>query len=145
MSQILRKVCPLFGYFDNFIRLIVANNLRGSLDMDTVFLWARARVEHILSRCLQNATCPDLMNGHESSHDSPPPPCAGNGGRRRTCLREMCWLKSIEVEDKKIIWRKVSHYFGIYHWNFLLTLHSRLYWLILNIHFIFFIYIFKNV
>lgn len=38
-----------------------------------------------------------------SSHDSPPPPRGGNGGRRRTCLREMCWLKSIEVEDKKII------------------------------------------
>lgn len=47
MSQIRRKVCSLFGYFDNFIRLFVANNLRLSLDMDTVFLWARARVEHI--------------------------------------------------------------------------------------------------
>lgn len=40
--------------------------------------------------------------GFISSHDSPPPPGAGNGGRRRTCLRELCWLKSIEVEDEKI-------------------------------------------
>lgn len=73
------------------------------------------------------ATCSSLMNnalGRISSHDSPPPPCAGNGGRRRTCWREMCWLKSIEVEDKKINSRKVSLYFGIYQSTFVFILNS---------------------
>lgn len=46
-------------------------------------------------------------------------------GRRRTCWREMCWLKSIEVEDQKIISRKVSHYFGIYQSTFVFVLNSR--------------------
>lgn len=74
-----------------------------------------------------NATCSDVMNSMfrlVSSHDSPPPPRAGSGGRRRTCLREMCWLKSVEVEDKKILGRKVSHYFGIYKWRIVFILNS---------------------
>ena len=49
-----------------------------------------------------------------SSHDSPPPSSDGNRGRRRTCLREMWCLKSIEVEDKKNFGRKVSRYLRIY-------------------------------
>lgn len=42
-----------------------------------------------------------------------PTPRTQWGRRRWTCLREKCWLKSIEVEGKKIIWRKILHYFGI--------------------------------
>lgn len=91
----------------------------------------KGRRGNVLSQFLRNATCSGLMNNALielviSSHDSPPPPSTGNGGRRRTCLREMCWLKSIEVEDKKIIWRKVSLYFGIFSRN-LFILNSGFY------------------
>lgn len=40
-------------------------------------------------------------------------------------MREMCWLKSIEVEDKKIVLKKGFALFGIYQSTFVFTLNSR--------------------
>lgn len=94
---------------------------------------------------LSSATCSSLMNsasGRISSHDSPPPPGAGNGGRRRTCWREMCWLKSTEVEDKKIISRRVSLYFGIYQSTFVFNLNSRFFMSYFENIYLFFFWIF---
>lgn len=136
-SQIQRKVCSLFGYFANFTPKSEPNTLYKSQDVDTegTSLWERTRRGDVLLRVFFFVflfrglpRVQVLINSALrliSSHDSPPPPGAGNGGRRRTCLREMCWLKSIEVEDKKIIWRKVSHYFGIYPSTCVFILNSR--------------------
>lgn len=108
------KYASLFGYFANFTPKFdpVALYISHDVEMEATFWWERTRSGYVLLRFFsRNATCSGLI----SSHDSPPPPGAGNGRRRRTCLREMCWLKSIEVEDKKIMWRQVSLYLGIYH------------------------------
>lgn len=112
------EVCSLFGYFAN---LGLNSDPRSACKPPSVLdLTGFDRGRAMDSSYWDfSADChvfkfDKLKNlGLISSHDSPPPSRSGARGRRRTCLREMWWLKSIEVEDKKVFfWRKVLRYFG---------------------------------
>lgn len=136
-SQIQRKLCSLFGCFANFIPKSESRTLKNAMCtwMGT-FLWPRTLYGCVLFRFLRNATCRSFDKQCAQPRFItwlPSPTQRREWGRRRTCLREMCWLKSIEVEDKKIIWRKVSHYFGIYLSTFVFILNSRFLYHTLNI------------
>lgn len=114
-----RKVCSLFGYFLPTLMLFFSPGVLQNtvcIDWSICFTnwdtpWIRLTVFYGMPRVQHLMNSPLWANFITWL---PSPTRRSEWGRRRTCLREMCWLKSIEVEDKKIIWRKVAHYFGIF-------------------------------
>lgn len=145
MSQIQRKVCPLFGYFDNFIHLIVANNLRlsGYGYGHGVFMGTGSRWTHFIAVF---AEC------HVSRFDErarvitwlPSPTLRREWGKKADMFEGNVLVKKYRGGRQEDNLKKGFALFWDLSLEFL-TLHSRLYWLILNIHFIFLYIYLKNV
>lgn len=81
------------------------------------FFLEMPRVQVFVNRIMPSHDTHAHTRARAHTHPTSTQRAQGNGGGRggrRTCLKEMCWLKSIEVEDKKNIRRKVPRYFWIY-------------------------------